>query len=104
MILDIPVKEGTFIIESNTFNEGTSIASVADMSEMIFEGKVDESEVGKINVGMDLSLSVGAIEGGHFQRQTGVYFPKGESDEGAIKFDIKAAVDLKEEYFLRGRI
>ncbi|MEQ9052461.1 MAG: efflux RND transporter periplasmic adaptor subunit [Marinoscillum sp.] len=101
MILDIPVKEGTFIIESNTFNEGTSIASVADMSEMIFEGKVDESEVGKINVGMDLSLSVGAIEGVIFNAKLEFISPKGESDEGAIKFDIKAAVDLKEEYFLR---
>jgi len=101
MILDIPVKEGTFIIESNTFNEGTTISSIADMSEMIFEGKVDESEVGKIQEGMDLALSVGAIEGVVFDAQLEFISPKGESDEGAIKFDIKAAVDLKKDYFLR---
>lgn len=101
MILDIPVKEGTFIIESNTFNEGTTIASIADMSEMIFEGKVDESEVGKIKEGMDLSLSVGAIEGVVFNATLEFISPKGESDEGAIKFDIKAAVNLREDYFLR---
>ena len=101
MILDIPVKEGTFIIESNTFNEGTSIATIADMSEMIFEGKVDESEVGKISEGMELALSVGAIEGVVFDARLEFISPKGETDEGAIKFDIKAAVSLKDDYFLR---
>ncbi|WP_421873874.1 efflux RND transporter periplasmic adaptor subunit [Marinoscillum sp.] len=101
MILDIPVKEGTFIIESNTFNEGTSIATIADMSEMIFEGKVDESEVGKISEGMELALSVGAIEGVVFDARLEFISPKGETDDGAIKFDIKAAVSLKDDYFLR---
>ena len=62
MILDIPVKEGKSVIETNNFNAGTTIAIIADMMEMIFEGKVDESEVGKIKTGMDLILSVGAIE------------------------------------------
>lgn len=101
MILDIPVKEGTFIIESNTFNEGTSIATIADMSEMIFDGKVDESEVGRIKTGMDLLLSVGAIEGEVFNAQLEFISPKGESEEGAIKFDIKAAIALKTTIFLR---
>ena len=62
MVLDVPVKEGNSVIESNTFNEGTTIASVADMGEMIFEGKVDESEVGKLNENMELILTIGAIE------------------------------------------
>ncbi len=101
MILDIPVKEGSFIIESNTFNEGTSIAAIADMSEMIFEGKVDESEVGKIKPGMDLILSVGAIEGQVFDAKLEFISPKGLSEEGAIKFEIKAAIALREEQFLR---
>lgn len=101
MILEIPVKEGSFIIESNTFNEGTSIASIADMSEMIFEGKVDESEVGKIKEGMDLILSVGAIEGEVFDANLEFISPKGASEDGAIKFDIKAAIELKEDLFLR---
>lgn len=101
MILDIPVKEGTFIIESNTFNEGTTIASIADMEEMIFEGKVDESEVGKIQPGMDLLLSVGAIEAVTFDANLEFISPKGENTDGAIKFDIKAAIKLNEDYFLR---
>ena len=76
MVLDIPVKEGTFIIESNTFNEGTTIATVADMGEMIFEGRVDESEVGRIAVGMDLILSVGAIEADYGQGKMFIFGPK----------------------------
>ncbi len=101
MILDIPVKEGTFIIESNMFNEGTTIATVADMGEMIFEGRVDESEVGRIAVGMDLILSVGAIESETFDAQLEFISPKGEDDQGAVKFDIRAAITLKESSFLR---
>ncbi len=101
MVLDIPVKEGTFIIESNMFNEGTTIATVADMGEMIFEGRVDEAEVGRIAVGMDLILSVGAIEGETFNARLEFISPKGEIDQGAVKFDIRAAIELRESTFLR---
>ena len=101
MILDIPVKEGTFIIESNMFNEGTTIATVADMGEMIFEGRVDESEVGRIAVGMDLILSVGAIESEKFDAKLEFISPKGDVDQGAVKFDIRAAISLSESTFLR---
>ena len=101
MALDIPDKEGTIIIESNPYNDGPTIATVADMNEMIFEGQVDESEVGRISPGMDLILSVGAIEGQTFDAKLEFISPKGEDQEGAIKFDIKAAISLKEGYFLR---
>jgi HlyD family secretion protein len=101
MILDIPVKEGTFIIESNTFNEGTTIATVADMNEMVFEGKVDESEVGRIAVGMPLLLSVGALETETFDATLEFISPKGERDQGAVKFDIRAAIKLRGGKFLR---
>ncbi len=101
MVLDIPVKEGTFIIESNMFNEGTTIATVADMGEMIFEGRVDEAEVGRIAVGMDLILSVGAIEAETFNADLEFISPKGEQDQGAVKFDIRAAIELKDSTFLR---
>jgi HlyD family secretion protein len=101
MLLDIPVKEGSFIIESNMFNEGTTIASVADMGEMIFEGRVDESEVGRIAVGMELILSVGAIESEKFDARLEFISPKGEIDQGAVKFDIRASIELKESAFLR---
>lgn len=101
MILDVPVKEGTFVIESNTFNEGTTIASVADMNEMIFEGKVDESEVGKLEEGMELALMVGALDTERFQASLEFISPKGVEDEGAIQFPIKAEIQLQEGSFLR---
>ncbi len=101
MILDVPVKEGSSVIESNTFNEGTTIAIVADMGEMIFEGKVDESEVGKIKTGMDLILTVGAIDIEKFAANLEYISPKGIKENGAIQFQIKAKVELKKNTFLR---
>ena len=100
-VLDVPVKEGTFVIETNTFNEGTTIASIADMSDMIFEGKVDEAEVGKIREGMELQLDIGAIEGEPFAAALEYISPKGVDDQGAIKFEIRAAVNLDQDRFLR---
>ncbi len=101
MLLDVPVKEGNSVIESNTFNEGTTIASVADMGEMIFDGKVDESEVGKLKLGMDLILTVGAISSEKFNAKLEYISPKGVAENGAIQFQIKAAVRLEKNQFLR---
>lgn len=101
MVLDVPVKEGNSVIESNTFNEGTTIASVADMGEMIFVGKVDESEVGKIHVGMPLILTIGALQEDKFDAQLEYISPKGVTENGAIQFEIKAAVKLQQGKFLR---
>ncbi len=101
MVLDVPVKEGNSVIESNTFNEGTTIASVADMGEMIFEGKVDESEVGKLHEDMDLILTIGAIEAQQFKAQLEYIAPKGVEEEGAIRFQIRAAVTLDTGQFIR---
>lgn len=101
MILDVPVKQGNSVIESNTFNEGTTIASVADMGEMIFEGKVDESEVGKIQQGMDLILTVGAIESDKFGAKLEYIAPKGITENGAIQFQIRAAIQISKGTFLR---
>jgi HlyD family secretion protein len=101
MILDIPVKEGGSVIESNNFNEGTTIASIADMGEMIFDGKVDESEVGKIRNGMDLILTIGALDTVRFNAALEYIAPKGVKENGAIQFQIKAKVNLKKGVFLR---
>lgn len=101
MVLDVPVEVGNSVIESNTFNEGTTIASVADMGEMIFEGKVDETEVGKLRLGMPLILSVGAIEDEKFDAVLEYIAPKGKEENGAIQFEIKADVKLKENAFVR---
>lgn len=101
MVLDVPVKEGNSVIESNTFNAGTTIAFIADMGEMIFEGTVDETEVGKIYEKMNLSLSIGAIDNQKFNSKLEYISPKGIEDNGAIKFEIKAKIELKEDYFIR---
>jgi HlyD family secretion protein len=101
MLLDIPVKEGNSVIQSNNFNDGTTIAIVADMSDMIFEGKVDETEVGKIVEGMPLKLTIGAIESERFDANLEYISPKGVEENGAIQFDIKAKVELKKNQFIR---
>jgi HlyD family secretion protein len=101
MVLDVPVEVGNSVIESNNFNEGTTVASVADMGEMIFKGKVDETEVGKLKVGMPLQLSIGAIENEKFDASLEYISPKGKEENGAIQFEIKAAVELKDKMFIR---
>lgn len=101
MVLDVPVKVGNQVIESNTFNEGTTIATVADMTDMIFEGKIDESEVGKIREGMDILLTVGAIENRTYAAELEYISPKGVEENGAIQFLIKAKVKLDSADFIR---
>jgi|LGOV01.1.fsa_nt_gb HlyD family secretion protein len=101
MVLDIPVKIGYQVIQSNNFNAGTSIAFIADMSKMIFEGKVDESEVGKIKTGMPLILTIGAIEDEEFEATLQHIAPKGQEENGAVQFLIEADVQLKEDFFIR---
>lgn len=101
MVLDVPNKEGAFIVESSTFGAGTSIATLADMNDMIFEGLVDESEVGKLREGMELILNVGALEGKPFTATLEYISPKGVTDQGTIKFTIRAAIKLNSELFLR---
>ncbi len=100
-ILEIPVRKGNQVIESNTFNSGTTIATVADMTKMIFEGKVDESEVGKIKNGTDLEISLGAIEGKKYPAKLNFIAPKGTEEGGAVQFKIKANVKLDDEFFVR---
>lgn len=101
MILEIPVKEGYQVIQSNNFNAGTTIATIADMTKMIFEGKVDEAEVGKIKNGTVLEVSLGAIEGKKYPATLNFIAPKGTEEQGAVQFKIKANVTLDEEYFVR---
>lgn len=101
MVLDVPIEVGNSVIEANTFNEGTTIATVADMGEMVFEGKVDETEVGKIKTGMNLMLSVGAIENQNFDAILEYIAPKGVEENGAIQFEIKADVKLNKDNFIR---
>ncbi len=101
MVLDVPVKVGTSVIERNNFNEGTTIASVADMKDLIFKGNVDESEVGKVKLGMPVVLTVGAIDNTKWDAELEYIAPKGVEESGAIQFEIRAAVKLDEGQALR---
>lgn len=101
MVLDVPVKTGNQVIESNNFNDGTTIATLADVNKMIFEGKVDESEVGKIQENLPLVITVGAIENKTFDAVLDYIAPKGVSENGAIQFDIKGTLNKSDTTFIR---
>ncbi len=100
-ILEIPVKEGDQVIQSNNFNDGTTIASIADLGKMIFEGKVDEGEVGKLEVGMPLKISLGAVEGKELEAKLKFIAPKGLEEAGAVQFKIEGDVEVKDDIFIR---
>lgn len=101
MVLDVPVKVGNQVIESNNFNDGTTLAVLADVNEMIFEGKVDESEVGKIKENLPLEVTVGAIENKTFDAVLDYIAPKGVEENGAIQFNIKGTLDKADTTFIR---
>lgn len=100
-ILEIPVKEGDQVIQANTFNAGTTIATIADLDKMIFEGQVDEGEVGKLSVDMPLIITLGAIEGKEYEAKLKLISPKGTELGGAIQFKIEGEVYLDDEYVIR---
>ena len=101
MVLLADIEPGQSVIESNTFNEGTTIAIVADMTDMIFEGRVDESEVGKLTEGMDLQIRIGAIDDRTFDGTLEYIAPKGLLEEGAVQFEIRAALKVQVDTFIR---
>ncbi|MBW8242117.1 efflux RND transporter periplasmic adaptor subunit [Muricauda oceani] len=101
MVLEVPVEVGNQVIESNTFNEGTTIAAIADVDKMIFEGKVDESEVGKIKEDLPLEITVGAIENRVFNAVLDYIAPKGKEENGAIQFEIKGTLKKNDTVFIR---
>ncbi len=101
MVLEMPVEVGNQVILSNNFNEGTTIAALADVNRMIFEGKVDESEVGKIKEGYPLEITVGAIEGVTFDAVLDYIAPKGKLENGAIQFEIKGTLHKADTTFIR---
>ncbi|WP_299431497.1 efflux RND transporter periplasmic adaptor subunit [uncultured Maribacter sp.] len=100
-ILEIPVEEGDQVIQSNNFNDGTTIASIADLNKMIFEGKVDEGEVGKLKVGTPLKISLGAVEDVELDAKLKFIAPKGVEETGAVQFRIEGDVEIKDDLFIR---
>ncbi len=101
MVLDVSVEVGDAVIERNTFNDGTEIAEVANMEDLVFEGNIDESDVGQLKKGMRLELTVGAIEKQTFEAVLDYISPKGVEESGSVKFEIIADVVQKEGIFLR---
>lgn len=101
MVLDVPVKTGNQVIESNNFNDGTTIATIADIEKMIFQGKVDESEVGKIKENLPLEITVGAIQNKIFDAILDYIAPKGVIENGAIQFEIKGTLNKADTTFIR---
>ena len=100
-ILEIPVKKGDQVIQANTFNQGTTIATIADLNIMIFEGKVDEGEVSKLKQEMDMIINLAAIEEKNYPAKLKFIAPKGVEESGAVQFKIEADVYLDDEYFVR---
>ena len=100
-ILDVPIKVGNSVIQSNNFNDGTTIASVADMGDMLFVGKIDETEVGKVSVGMPMDITIGAMQNERLTAELEYVSPKGTEESGAILFEMKAAMNLPSDLFIR---
>ena len=100
-ILDVPVKVGNSVIQSNNFNDGTTIASVANMSDMLFVGKLDETEVGRISVGMPMNITIGALQDQKLTAKLEYVSPKGKEENGAIMFEMKAAVKVPKDVYIR---
>lgn len=94
LILDIPVKVGNSVILANTFNDGTTIATVANMNDLIFRGNIDETEVGRLSTGMTMKITIGALQDLKFDARLEYIAPKATDQNGANQFEIKAAVNL----------
>ncbi len=94
LILDVPVKVGSSVIQSNTFNDGTTVAKIADMTNLIFKGKIDETEVGQLKVGMPMTISIGALPDLTPSAVIEYIAPKGVEENGANTFEIKAAITV----------
>jgi HlyD family secretion protein len=100
-ILEIPVEVGDQVIAANNFNAGTSVAIIADLSQMIFEGKVDEAEVGNLTNGMKIIVSMAAIPNKEFDAKLKFVAPKGTEEGGAVQFKIEAELALDDDTFVR---
>ena len=101
LILDVPVKVGNSVINSNTFNDGTTIATVANMNDLIFDGNIDETEVGRLHIGLPVRISVGALQDFSFDAALEYISPKATESGGANLFEIKASVSVPDSVTIR---
>ena len=101
LILDVPVKVGNSVINSNTFNDGTTIATVANMDDLIFDGNIDETEVGRLHIGLPVRISVGALQDLSFDAALEYIAPKATESNGTNLFEIKASVKVPADVTIR---
>lgn len=101
LILDIPVKVGNSVIQANTLNDGTTVATVANMGDLIFTGNVDETEVGTLTEGSSLTISIGALQNYSFDAVLEYIAPKATENNGTNQFEIKAAIQPQKGYHIR---
>ncbi|HHT22371.1 MAG TPA: efflux RND transporter periplasmic adaptor subunit [Bacteroidales bacterium] len=100
-ILDVPIKVGNSVIQSNNFNDGTTIATVANMNDMLFIGKLDETEIGRIHNGMPMNITIGALQDFKLTAELEYISPKGKEESGAVMFEMKARVKVPSGVFIR---
>lgn len=100
-ILDIPVEVGNSVIQANTFNDGTTIAEVADLGNMLFKGDVDEADVGKISTGVPVKVTIGALQGYEFDAVLTYISPKSTEENNVVMFEIEAVMDIPDSVFVR---
>ncbi len=101
LILDVPIKVGNSVIMANTMNDGTTIAAVADMNDLIFRGNIDETEVGRVHEGMPVKITIGALQNLSFEAQLEYIAPKATEENGANQFEIKAALTVPDTVTIR---
>lgn len=100
-VLEVPVKVGSQVIEANSFNAGTTICSIADLSSLIFQGEIDEAQAGKLKQGMDMNIVIGALQNKSFPGRLTMIAPKGKDNNGTIKFPVEGDVHNPNNEYIR---
>ncbi len=93
-IIDLPLKIGSSVIERNNFNAGTTIATIADIDTFIFRGKVNESDMKYLNMGMNLTLYLNAYKDLKKEAKLNKISAKGMEEYGIMKYYIEAQFSL----------
>lgn len=91
-ILEQPVKVGSRVTMANNFSEGTTVVSIADLTDLLFIGNVNESDVNNVTVGSPVTIHVGALKDKTYHAVVEYVSPKGKDTSGTILFEVKAAI------------
>lgn len=97
------VNVGDPVVPLTRFQAGTELMTMADMSDLIFKGTVDEIDVGKLHPGMPVEIKVGALPKGNVTGQLVMISPKAHNDEGSTVFDVEISlIDVGESLLRAG--